>query len=130
MLQKESNKINHWESGIARYHFEQDVLISQSFPVQRTVENLTSNAELIRSITNNKPTKVLVILCKSPVPDKAARNLSARLVPELYSAMAMVSKPGLAQFVMRMVFAFSNPGIPIKIFSNQQDALKWLTDIK
>ena len=116
----------HISSSIATYSRNGEILISRSLPVQRTVNNLQDNAEIVRSITNGKRTKVLVFLCNSPVPDKVARKLSAELVPQLYSAMALVSKPGLAQLVMKMVFAFQNPGIPVKIFTDSETAIIWL----
>lgn len=116
----------HISSSIATYSRNGEILISRSLPVQRTVNNLQDNAEIVRSITNGKRTKVLVFLCNSPVPDKSARKLSAELVPQLYSAMALVSKPGLAQLVMKMVFAFQNPGIPVKIFTDSETAIIWL----
>lgn len=116
----------HISSTIATYYKNGEILISKSLPVQRTVNNLMENAEIVRSISNGKRIKVMVILCNSPVPDKNARKLSAELVPQLYSAMALVSKPGLAQLVMKMVFAFQNPGIPVKIFTDAQSAEKWL----
>ena len=116
----------HISSSIATYSRNGEILISRSLPVQRTVNNLKENAEIVRSITNGKRTKVLVFLCNSPVPDKIARKLSAELVPQLYSAMALVSKPGLAQLVMKMVFAFQNPAIPVKIFTDSETAIIWL----
>jgi hypothetical protein len=40
--------------------------------------------------------------------------------------MAMVSKPGLAQFIMRILFAFKHPPIPIQSFTNDDEAREWL----
>lgn len=114
------------EGEIADYYFEDGILFSLSKSVKRTVENISENVTLVKKITGNKPVPLLIYLSKSPVPDKATRKFSSQMVPEIYSAMAMVSKPGLAQLVMRMVFAFQNPPIPMKSFSSDKEALIWL----
>jgi len=35
-----------------------------------------ANVQLVKQITNNKPTPLLIYLANSPVPDKAARKYS------------------------------------------------------
>jgi hypothetical protein len=40
--------------------------------------------------------------------------------------MAMVSKPGLAQFIMNILFRFNKPPIPMKSFTNDAEAKEWL----
>lgn len=76
---------------IADYYFEDGILYSLSKSVKRTVENISNNVTLIKKITGNKPVPLLIYLSKSPVPDKATRKFSSQMVPEIYTAMAMVS---------------------------------------
>src|SRR6478752_7019492 len=93
------------EGEIATYWIDDDgVLVSLSKSVKRTVANISGNVALVKKITNNKKTPLLIYLANSPIPDKETRKFSAEQVPTIYSAMAMVSKPGLAQLVMKMVF--------------------------
>jgi hypothetical protein len=40
--------------------------------------------------------------------------------------MAMISKPGLAQFIMNLLFAFQPPPIPMKHFTDVDEARAWL----
>jgi hypothetical protein len=40
--------------------------------------------------------------------------------------MAMVSKPGLAQFIMKILFHFQSPPIPMKSFTDDVAAKEWL----
>src|SRR5690348_7139185 len=85
---------------IADYWFEDDgILVSLSKSPKRTVENIKGNVALIKSITE-KPVPLLIYLANSPVPDKATRKYVTQVLPEIYSAMAMISKPGLAKFIM------------------------------
>jgi len=118
-----------WESEIATFWWEEEVLVSLSKPVMRTVENISANVELVKSITHNQPAPLLIYLASSPIPDKETRQLSAQKVPEIYSAMAMVSKPGLSQFIMKMVFAFKPAPIPTKQFTSKEAAVAWLKSL-
>ena len=116
------------EGEIADYLLTDDgILISYSKSILRTVENIVSNVVLVKKITNNKKVPLLIYLKNSPVPDKETRKFSTEQLPQIYTAMAMVSKPGLAQLIMKILFKFQNPPIPIKSFTDDQKARAWLT---
>lgn len=115
------------EGEIADYLLTDDgILISYSKSILRTVENITSNVALVKKITNNKKVPLLIYLKNSPVPDKETRKFSTEQLPQIYTAMAMVSKPGLSQLIMKILFKFQNPPIPIKSFTDDQKARAWL----
>src|SRR5690349_11053833 len=109
-----------FESEIATYWWEGAVLISLSKSTMRTVENISANVALIKNITNHQPVPLLIYLAKSPVPDKATRQFSTQQLPVIYSAMGMVSKPGLSQLIMKLLFRFQTPPIPIKSFTDDK----------
>ena len=116
-----------WEGEIATYWFDDNgILVSHSKSVLRTVENITSNVKLVRSITNNKPVPLLIYLANSPIPDKQTRKFSTEQLPVIYSAMAMVCKPGLSKFIMNILFGLKPPPIPMKSFANDKAATEWL----
>ena len=115
-----------FEGEIATYWFDDGILVSLSKSPQRTVENITNNVALVKSITNNKPVPLLIYLSNSPVPDKATRKFSTEQLPVIYSAMAMVSKPGLAKFIMNILFRLKPPPIPMKSFTDDKAAKEWL----
>lgn len=119
-----------YESSIATYWFDEGILVSLSKNPRRTVELIKQNAELVRKITDNKPVPLLIYLTDSPMPDNATRKFSGQVVPQIYSAMAMISKPGLASLIMKMVFAMKKPPIPMKSFSDAEEAIQWLRDIR
>jgi hypothetical protein len=115
------------EGEIADYLLTDDgILISYSKNILRTVENISANVALVKKITGNKKVPLLIYLKNSPVPDKATRKFSTEQLPQIYTAMAMVSKPGLAQLIMKMLFKFQNPPIPIKSFTDEEKAMEWL----
>jgi len=111
-----------YEGEIATYWFDDGILVSLSKSPRRTVANITANVALVKQITNNKRVPILIYLSNSPVPDKETRKFSTTQLPVIYSAMAMVSKPGLAQFIMRILFQLKPPPIPMKSFTNDKEA--------
>ncbi len=114
------------EGTIARYWIDSGILVSVSNNRQRTVALIRENVQLVKEITGRKRMPLLIFLAPSPVPDKATRQYSAEMLPEIYSAMAMVSKPGLSHFIMRLLFALKPPPIPMKSFTNEKEARRWL----
>ncbi|MBE5320676.1 STAS/SEC14 domain-containing protein [Pedobacter sp. MR2016-19] len=116
------------EGEIADYLLTDDgILISYSKNILRTIENISANVALVKKITNNKKVPLLIYLKNSPVPDKETRKFSTEQLPQIYTAMALVSKPGLSQLIMKIMFKFQNPPIPIKSFTDDQKARAWLT---
>ncbi len=115
-----------WEGEIATYWLENGILISLSKSPKRTVDLIADNVALVKQITGNKPIPLLIYLADSPVPDKATRKFSTEQLPVIYKAMAMISKPGLSQFIMNILFSLKPPPIPIKSFTDDKQAKVWL----
>lgn len=115
-----------FEGEIATYWFDEGILVSLSKNPKRTVENIRANVELVKRITNNKPVPLLIYLSNSPVPDRDTRKYSTEQLPVIYSAMAMVSKPGLSKFIMNILFALKPPPIPMKSFTDDKEARSWV----
>ena len=90
------------------------------------MKNISENIVLVKQITGGKKVPLLIYLSNSPVPDKATRKFSTEQLPHVYSAMAMVSKPGLAKLIMNILFRVKTPPIPMKSFSDDREAKEWL----
>lgn len=105
---------------------DEGILISYSKSVLRTVENISANVKLVKEITNNRKVPLLIYLKNAPIPSKETRKFSTEKLPEIYTAMAMVSKPGLAQLIMKILFKFQIPPIPMKSFTDDKKATEWL----
>lgn len=115
-----------YEGEIATYWFDEGILVSLSKSPKRTVENIKNNVALVQRITKNRRPPLLIYLSPSPVPDKETRRFSTEQLPVIYSAMAMVSKPGLSNLIMRILFKLKPPPIPIKSFTDDKEAKEWL----
>ena len=112
---------------IADYFLDADgILYSYSKPPKRTVKNISENVALVKQITGGRKVPLLIYLSKSSMPDKETRKFSAEQLPNVYTAMAMVSTGGLAQFIMNILFKFKTPPIPMKSFSDDKEAREWL----
>lgn len=111
---------------IADYWYNDGILYSYSKSVLRTVENIRGNVALVKQITGGKKVPLLIYLRPSRVPDKATRKFSTEQLPNIYTAMAMVSKPVLAKFIMNILFRFKPAPIPMKSFSDDEEAKAWL----
>ena len=115
---------------IADYYLsEEGILFSYSKSIKRTVELIERNVVLVKEITGNKPVPLLIHLVNSPIPDKETQRFSKEKLSEIYSAMAMVSKPGLSAFIMKILFQFQKPPIPMQSFTDEQKALDWLKSL-
>jgi hypothetical protein len=111
---------------IADYKYEDGILYSYSKNPKRTVRNISANIALVKQITGNKKVPLLIYLCDSPIPDKETRKFSTEQLPNVYTAMAMVSKPGLSKLIMNILFRLKPPPIPMKSFTDDKKALEWL----
>jgi hypothetical protein len=112
---------------IADYRLDDTgILYAYSKNPKRTIENITANIKLVKQITGGRKVPLLIYLCNSPVPDKATRAFSAAQLAGVYTAMAMVSKTGLARYIMNLLFRFNPPPIPMRSFSTDTAAREWL----
>ncbi len=116
-----------FEGEIATYWFNDDgILVSLSKSPKRTIENITGNIALVRRIANSRKVALLIYLSNSPVPDKETRKFAAEQLPNVYTAIAMISKPGPATLIMKVLFRLKPPPIPMKNFSDDKEARLWL----
>ena len=112
---------------IADYHYSPEgILYAYSKPAKRTVKTISDNISLVWQITGGKKVPLLIYLSRAPVPDKETRKFSAEQLPNVYTAMAMVSNARLAQFIMNILFKFKHPPIPMKSFTDDKEAKQWL----
>jgi hypothetical protein len=116
-----------FESEIGTYWFDESgILISKSKKTKRDLRNIKENAALIKRISGGKPPCLVVHLTYSPKPDKETLEYVAQELPNIYTAMAMVSKSRLAGFIMSVLFRFKPAPIPMRVFSNEVEAKAWI----
>ncbi len=118
------------ESELAKYwRVDSQTVYAESKPCSRTVETIATNVALVKSLNDYKPVKLIISIAKSPVPDKATRELAAKELPLTYSAMAMIAPNKLTGFIINLIYGMKKPPIPMKTFSNFEDAHRWISGI-
>lgn len=118
------------ESELAKYwRITPDIIYAESKPTNRNVETIASNVALVKSLNDHKPVKLIISIAKSPVPDKATRELAAKELPLTYSAMAMIAPNKLTGFIINLIYGMKKPPIPMKTFSNFEDARDWISKL-
>ncbi|MFM2226393.1 MAG: hypothetical protein RJA07_2595 [Bacteroidota bacterium] len=115
-----------YESEIATYWWEGEILYSVSNKVLRTKENVKANFEMIQQITHHKPVCLLTFVSNSGKPNKATQEYVREILPKAYKAMAMVSSSGVGKIIMNVLFKFIASPIPMKSFSDEEKAKEWL----
>jgi hypothetical protein len=115
-----------FESDIATYWFDDEILVAISKSPKRTVELIAANVTFVKRITQGKPHPFIIYLTNSPIPDKQTREFSTQQLPHIYTAMAMISKPGLSRFIMNILFRLKPPPIPMKSFTDYEEAKQWV----
>jgi hypothetical protein len=118
------------ESELAKYwRIAPDTIYAESKSTNRTVETIASNVALVKSLNDHNPVKLIISITKSPVPDKATRELAAKELPLTYSAMAMIAPNKLTGFIINLIYGMKKPPIPMRTFSNFEEAHRWISGL-
>jgi hypothetical protein len=105
---------------------EHGILCAISKSASRSLEKQKKNYEFIRQITGDKKICLLSDTTTSSPQDKETRDYTATQLPLLFNAMAIVSDSIVGRFTTNVFLALKQQPIPIKFFSNEEDARKWL----
>ena len=81
-------------------------------------------------LKSNKKTLLLVDATNDFEMTKEARELSAKKAKDYFMAAAIVSNSFTTRLLINFLNSFYNFGIPIKMFAQESDAIKWLQEKK
>ena len=112
---------------IADYRLTGGILYSYSKSPKRTIKNITENIALIKKITANKSIPLLIYLNNPSVEDNETHEFFKEQLPIPYTAIALVSKLWFSKLIMNMLFKLKTQPIPMRYFSDDEKARKWLT---
>ncbi len=115
-----------YEHPIATLWMIDGIMYSNSKPGARTIAIMEDYISFIKKITGNKKVFILTDMSAATPMDKETRAYSAIHLPELYSAMAIVSETPLGQLIGNIFIQLESQPYPLKIFTDQQEALTWL----
>jgi hypothetical protein len=116
-----------YDGELASFWFDEDgILCAVSKKVPRTMEKQKANYALVREITGNKRVCLLADNTDTYTQDDITRKYSAQEMPELFKAMAVISRTAIARAASHLFLYFHGEPIPIKSFDNEKEAKAWL----
>lgn len=116
-----------FESELADFWFDDDrILCSYAKKANRTLEKQKETYQLIRKITGNKKVCYFSDDTFAGPQDQETREYVAREMPDLFKAMAVLADSTMATLLVDTFINFSGHPIPIQVFTNEQEAKKWL----
>ena len=115
------------EGELADFWFDDfGILCAVSKKVPRTIEKQKANYAFIREITGNKRVCLLADNTVTYIQDDKTREFSAREMPELFKAMAVISHTVMGKAATHLFQYFHGQPIPISSFDNETEAKEWL----
>jgi hypothetical protein len=116
-----------YEDDIAVYWLENEILLcSICKPITRTVPMLEKSFRLIEEITNGRKVCLLTDTSVAGSGSPEAREFSLNASGNHFNAMAMISSASFSSLLVNTFMTFSSQPIPMKIFSNEEEAREWL----
>ncbi len=121
------DNVKIYEGELADFWFDDfGILCAVSKKVPRTIEKQKANYALIREITGNKRVCLLADNTVTYIQDDKTREFSAREMPELFKAMAVISHTVMGKAAAHLFQYFHGQPIPIRSFDNETEAKEWL----
>lgn len=119
--------VKTFEGGLATFWLdEHGILYAVSKTTPRTLERQIANYELIAKITGNKKVCLLSDTTNSSPQDKETRDYMAAHLPDLFKAMAVISASSGGRFITNIFLALKQQPIPIRFFTDEEEAKAWL----
>jgi hypothetical protein len=121
------NNAKVYEGELADFWFEEDgILCAVSKMIPRTLEKQKANYNLIREITGNKRVCLLADNTLTYEQDEATSKYMAREIPNVFKAMAVISRTVFGQAVSDTFLYYHGTPVPIKTFKDEIEAKEWL----
>jgi hypothetical protein len=109
---------------------EHGILISESKPIEKSIEHYDELFELYNTLSDNGTKKLCTMgnISKSQELTKHVRDYISGQLPKYIKAMALVSNSAVGKMVGNFFIILSRPPYPTRIFSNKEDAINWLKE--
>ncbi|MFL5753825.1 MAG: STAS/SEC14 domain-containing protein [Bacteroidia bacterium] len=96
-------------------------------PPEMNMEEILKEMEKFREIIGHK--KVCMVTESSPnsrPPSKSERDFIAEQINSVTKAMAIITNSPVSRMVANLFFGLKPPPYPVKMFSNEKDAVEWI----
>lgn len=111
---------------------ENDIFWVRLLPnVEIDLEDITDNLLVTRNITGNKPClKILDSRSNWKMTPDANVYFKKEDEPEKTIARAVLTSSHIDKLIKRFLLALYKPEVPLKFFTSEADAVKWLLNFK
>lgn len=111
----------------ATYWFDVDgILYALSKGLQKSVQRIFNNYEVAKQVAQNKKVCMLVYINTFPFFNRGAQKMISHDIAERYKAIAIVAKSAMRKKLLNLFLKIKPPAIPIKSFTNVNEARQWL----
>lgn len=100
-------------------------------PLTSTDEEINEDIERFLEITGGKKVCIVIEMASQGVPPpKAQRDLLEESLNKVVKALALVSTSPLSKMLANLFFSFKPPSYPTKMFTDVEEAKKWIKQYK
>lgn len=124
---KQPDNVKIFEGELATFWFnEKGILYAVAKKTPRTLEKQKENFALIKQITGNKKVCLFSDSTNASPPNKETRDYMEKEMPNIFKAMAIVSKSVVGEIFPKAFLILNSYPIPIKYFNEEKEAAEWL----
>ncbi|MCY7422434.1 MAG: STAS/SEC14 domain-containing protein [Chitinophagaceae bacterium] len=102
------------------------ILYALSNGLQKGLQRIFSNFEIAKQIAHNKKVCMLVYLNTFPIFNNVTQKMCSNEMADRYNAIALVAKSAMRKKMMNLFLKLKPPAIPMKSFTNDNEARQWL----
>jgi hypothetical protein len=99
-------------------------------PVESTDEEIISDVDKLLEFTGGKKVCMVIDAAPNRPPvKKEQRQIISDQLNRVVRALAIISHSPLSNMVINLYFNFKPPAYPTKLFTNDEEAVKWVKEV-
>jgi hypothetical protein len=111
----------------ATFWFDNDgILNAVSKNVPRNLETVKSNGDFLNSLLKGQKVCCLYDTTLAGPMSTESRAFVKKQLPDLYKAVAIITKSAVGKMFGTVIYALMPPYIPVKMFNDEAEARNWL----
>lgn len=116
-----------FETATSKYWFEEGFLcaITKKAPAP-PFETVKEQIEKFKKQLDGKKICAVIDITNASPSSREAREHNTKVLPELFKAIAFITGTPLGRIMATMYLGMKPPPFPTKVFSNEEDAKKWI----
>jgi hypothetical protein len=115
------------ETPTSRYWFDEGILyvVGKKAPALPLAEQKKLTEAFKKKLDGKKICGVMDVSNSSPT-SKEAREYNSKEIPEMFKAIAFIARNPVGRMIANVYLGFKPFSFPSKVFSNEEDARKWI----